>query len=99
MAAHHHIFVGILAATDDAEDVVIFHRAGEEVVADVELQLEILTVHHLLLYDLELVFVEQDVFIAILLEQFTGVDKQHVGIHLGTLFQHDDTGGDTHAKK
>ena len=61
MAAHHHIFVGILAATDDAEDVVIFHRAGEEVVADVELQLEILTVHHFLLDNFELMLVKQDV--------------------------------------
>ena len=59
MAAHHHIFIRIAGAFYDSEDVVELHRSGEEVVAYVEFQGEVLAVDGFLLYYGELVLVQE----------------------------------------
>ena len=44
-------------------------------------------------------FWQEDVLIAILLEQFAGIDEEYRGICLRTLLQHDDAGGYAHTKE
>ena len=46
-----------------------------------------------------LMFWHQEVLVAILLEEFAGIDEEHTAIFLGTLLQHDDTGSDTYTKE
>ena len=42
---------------------------------------------------------QEHVFIAILLEQFAGINKENGGIGLGALFQYDDTSSDAYTKE
>ena len=42
---------------------------------------------------------QQQILVAVLREEFAGIDEKHAGIRLGTLFQDNDACGDAHTEE
>ena len=72
------------------QDIIVLNQLGQIVF--------ILAVDEKI-HDLVLVFRQQQVLVAILLEELAGIDEEDTCIRLGTLLQHDDAGGDAYTKE